>query len=400
MNPFSQTYVKLPITQQANALKWHPGHAIWMAPGMWTSAQSRNQLFNVDIPAIVAAGAPAPHIQIHVYWNDIEPTNPGVYNWDFIDSKIALINNSPSGNVLGASKCKFMINFLCRTYGGFSSSVPAYMQSAAGTAYAGSTGGTNESRNGEYKGADLVNAQGVVTGRQFQAKLHVQDVADRYRDAVIAIGQRYDSNPDFVGMTINETAMLGGVGTGMTPVDPRTSVSVTGDFFNKWSDAVIAARAAFPTTPMTWMANFPAAGILSIFDPADFNPTIQTRMLANGIGGHEQDFYPRSGIVGQTLNVSYDANDAMAGITPRFTNMSNMGSLHSSNGNKTNPTPPATVSQLAQEARARGVNIILWHVVATVSGESGDKWRQKILPLLLANNPSERPASTFPSYFA
>ncbi|MBY0474227.1 MAG: hypothetical protein K2Q13_04085 [Nitrosomonas sp.] len=395
MNPFSQSYVKLPTSIAAQPLKWHPGHGIWMAPGMWSSNQSRDQLFNIDIPAIVAAGAPAPHIQLEIQWNDLE-TAPGVYNWAVIDNKAAIAI---------AAGCKVIIKIICRTYGGFSPSVPAYMTSAAGTDYAGTTGedilngGTGESQNGEYKGANLTNAQGVITGKQFQAKLWVKSVADKYRDMLIAVGQRYDPDPNFVGIIINETSQLAGVGTGMTTVDPKTSVPLVDAFFRRWLNAIIEAKPYFSTTPLTWMTNFPAAGILSIFDQAEFNPTVQSEMLKYGIGGHEQDFYRRSGIVGQTLNTSYDAFDAMVGITPRVTNMSNGGSLFSSNGDKQNPTPPGTASQLAQEARARGVNIILWHVVATVSGTGGATWRDRILPLLLANRTSERPMDTFPSFY-
>lgn len=390
MNPFAQSYVKLPTSIAAQPLKWHPGHAIWMAPGMWSSTQSRNQLFNVDIPAIVAAGAPPPHIQIEVQWNDLQ-IGPGVYNWDVIDNKVAIAI---------AAGCKVMIKVICRTYGGFSPSVPAYMASAAGTDYSDAVGGTDESQNGEYRGAFTTNAStGAITAKQFQAKLWIDKVADEYRDMLIAVGLRYDPDPNIVGVIINETSQLAGVSTGMTPVDPKTDLTLVNNFFRKWLNAIIAAKPYFQTTPLTWMTNFPAAGILSIFDPAEFNPTVQSEMLKYGIGGHEQDFYRRSGIVGQTLNISFDAFDTMVGITPRFANMSNGGSLFSSNGDKQNPTPPATASQLAQEARARGVNIILWHVVATVSGTGGATWRDRILPLLLANRTSERPVDTFPSFY-
>lgn len=231
------------------------------------------------------------HIGANWEWNDAE-TALGVYHSDATSVPVLLQGMAAACVAGGSTNTKWFLKLFFRNYNltpGDASSpcVPAYMRSSAGTAYAGTTGGTGLSANGEYEGEH----KNAVSRN---AKMWVDDVADRFQAWLEYIGATYNDDPTFGGVIINETSQLPALPNattgmsipgepGVNPTDNSASTMVT--YFQNFFAACVAARESLNKCELIISPNTPS----EIWTASPLNPGELARNYK--IGVYIQDGY-------------------------------------------------------------------------------------------------------------
>jgi hypothetical protein len=234
------------------------------------------------------------HIAANWGWDDAE-TALGVYDASATSVPVLLQTMAAACIAGGAGtspNTKWFLKLFFRNYNltpsdPSSPCVPAYMRSSAGTAYAGTTGGTGLSANGEYEGEH----KNAVSRN---AKMWVPEVAARFQAWLEYIGTTYNDDPTFGGVIINETSQLPALPNsttgmsipgepGVNPTDNSASTMVT--YFQNFFGACVAARESLSKCELIISPNTPA----EIWTASPLNPGI----LASDhkIGVYIQDGY-------------------------------------------------------------------------------------------------------------
>lgn len=250
-------------------IRFNPNFVFNMAVSVRNSATQRNNII-ADIADINTAAGFKPDISANWVWAEAEE---GLNGWvwtipDLLQSMAATIG------------CNWYVKLFTRTYDA-THAVPDYMQSTAGTAYRGdalaspfNTGGTGTSSNGEYS-----------DGSAFSAKFWVPDVADRFAAWLTAIAGRYNDDPSFGGIIINETATLNGAGTGMTPVNPENNADILKEYFQQFFQACIDTRPLFSKCEFAISPNNP--NLVFTYSPISALDLFNDHKIAN----YYQDAY-------------------------------------------------------------------------------------------------------------
>jgi hypothetical protein len=200
-------------------VKWNPGH--YIATGKRDPATVKQILAEIkDVPQVKG-------LLLRYDWAQLE-TGKGVYDFSKIDRDVAAM--------AAAGKRLFvMVSTKVFTPGG--RAVPDYLRTA-------------EYEGGAYK--ILIGAREAIdsdTRYGENAALHNANVRDRLIALTNALGQRYNGNNAFEGVTFNETAI------GNTLV-PLTTAQLNGYFANL-AQVDTAAKRAFPNTVVMQFANYP-----------------------------------------------------------------------------------------------------------------------------------------------
>lgn len=247
----------------------------------------------IDIAADSVANGIAinAHIGANWEWNDAE-TALGVYHDDATSVPVLLQGMAAACLSGGSTNTKWFLKLFFRNYNltpsdPSSPCVPAYMRSSAGTAYAGTTGGTGLSANGEYEGEH----KGAVSRN---AKMWVPEVAARFQAWLDYIGTTYNDDPTFGGVIINETSQLPALpnsttdmsvpgSPGVVPTDNSASTMVT--YFQNFFGACVAARDSLSKCELIISPNTPS----EIWTASPLNPGELARNYK--IGAYIQDGY-------------------------------------------------------------------------------------------------------------
>jgi hypothetical protein len=285
-------------------IRFNPNFVLLGNETIGESATQRNNLRDavIDI-ATATSNAVRPDIGANFSWVDTEDTvafpGVGVYDWTNMDAMVAAAT---------AASCKCWFKLFHRNYGstgGLSSPiVPRYMQEGSTegglNSFAGTTGGTGNSANGEYEG--VLGAGGGTGNLTRAAKFWVPEVVARFQAWLIAIGERYNDNESFAGVIINETAVLPAETnaiTGMSiPTKPSTKKPTSDqdimyDYFQNFFAAVVAARSSFSKCELMISANSPVAPIdgssWTMYNMSPLNPSVL--YTNHQIGNLVQDAY-------------------------------------------------------------------------------------------------------------
>lgn len=344
--------------------KWYPGHYLFLANSVISDPTKFDAVLDTHIPAIVAGGGEQPGILWDVLFRDIE-ISFGVYDWTTIDNYAAECE---------ARGVRWGLKVFFRTYSA-GHAIPDYM--ITDTATYGGGYGTGNSAGGEYIGAS----------GEYNAKIWVTAVANRFTALLQAIAARYNTNPYFALCVVQETAMLAGSGTGGTPADPKTSATLVADYFANLISCMTTAVSSFTQTPLIQTANFPAGTVTG--NIWQMTPDLGQQLATAGVGLGIQDRYKRQVSGCAPLLESYDNIEEHATTVPIFCNFSNGGSLTKLCNDA---TPGDSVYALAVDAASDNLHFFSWHVASLTSSKF------TAIKNLLTNNAVEtRPNTTRPS---
>jgi hypothetical protein len=161
----------LAATMPAQAdVKWHPGHYLTLDANSPMSTHFKN----IDEIGGVAA---IKGVQLRLWWAQWE-TSKGVYNYALIDSYINKLKSMPTPK-------RLVVRIEDRRYGTSKTGIlPGYLLTES-----------------TYKGGLVATKYGYV------ARIWEQPMMDRLIAAGRAMGARYDKNPYFEGLALEETAI-------------------------------------------------------------------------------------------------------------------------------------------------------------------------------------------------
>jgi len=296
-----------PIPDPVTTVEHNPNYVLLMASSVVASSTQRT-IIKDDIIALhtSTSGAVRPDIAGNLSWDNCE-TSFGVYDFSVIDNMVTMCEQINVGIGLAAdaangAKCYpkiFIRNYSSNGDGSSQPSVPAYMQSSAGSAYNGATyPGAGVNSNGEYQG---FLGEGVGTGNLTrQAKIWVPLVAERFTAWMIALGEYCNDKPQVGGLIINETSVLSAAnkaasggnpavfyGTTLTsPGSPTADPAIIAQYFQNYWQAVIDARASWSKKAFFVSAGHP---VTTLYTDQPLNPGV---LLTNyAVGEYVQDGY-------------------------------------------------------------------------------------------------------------
>lgn len=204
-------------TAEAVPVKWHPGHYVTLVNPGKDSDYYMQQVYTElkSTPALRG-------VMIRYQWDEIEK-GKGVYDFRSIDRHLAEL----------AKRNKRLILFLeIKSFKPDEIRVPKYLQTA------------------EYDGGVFAyTASGSNKIKGYNIKLWNQKVHDRFAALIRALGNRYNSKPNFEGIGFQETA----IGEGLKPL---TSTQVSKYYSNLLSINQIT-RNSFPNTMSFQYTNYP-----------------------------------------------------------------------------------------------------------------------------------------------
>ena len=215
-----------PAPGSVTRIKWNPGH--YMA--------SNNNLHNGDAISSTELNNLSPYqnvigYRMFVYWQALQPTSPGVYDWTVIDNTLAALAAMSPQRHLVVAVLPGIMNFTPPLDGNaIKGAVPTYIlnNSAYGPSpIAGSFGWWG----------------GTGNGNTAVAALYRPAVMNEYIKLIQAMGARYDSNPLFEGVIFPETSWVIGASADNGATDYSDA-----SFSAQIATWLRAATAAFPST--------------------------------------------------------------------------------------------------------------------------------------------------------
>lgn len=314
MVTFSGVHNRFPMRRRVvtQSLRYNPNFAFLMASGIMADTPDgllqRNRVIK-DIKDIYTAtgGELLLDLATNISWDDSEDTiaAPGIGNYDW--ARFELLRGMADKintdlNILNpADGCQFWGKLFIRNYdsdnlGNSTPSVPRYMRSSASNrdyvglaADGGGYGGTGVNANGEYEGKLGAGSAAGATTRQ--AKIWVPAVANRFKEWLIAIGNKYNPIPNFAGIIINETSLLNAIpgASGMTPDPPTDDSTVVYTYFQRYFQAIIDARQSFDQCEVMISANSPIAPSGGMYAMTPLKPSVL--YTQHKIGQFMQDGY-------------------------------------------------------------------------------------------------------------
>jgi len=298
------------IIVPVDTIEFNPNFVFLLASGPIGSSTQR-ALIQTNIVDIhnATSGAVRPDIGCNISWDDSEDVDGGgmgAYVWTRFELlKQMATNINASLGLSPANGCKWWVKLFHRNYGSTQTgastpSVPVYMRLGSGTAYAGTTGGTGASENGEYEGT--LGAGSGAGNRTRAAKMWVPTVAARFQAWLEAIGNAYNNEPTFAGLIINETSPLQALNndiTGMSvpgklnTIRPTSDADIMYDYFQNFFGAVVAARPSLSKKELMISANNPVASIggspWTMYTMLPLNPSVL--YTQHKVGNLVQDAY-------------------------------------------------------------------------------------------------------------
>lgn len=316
------------------AFRFIPSYGFNLASSVISDSTQRSRVATdiIDIFNATSGGASPIHAHVAANWSwDEAETAFGVY---------ALGPGSPSGvperlkaiittaRAGGAVNSLWFLKLFYRNYnftvGGPSSPcVPAYMQGGSThgglNSFAGTTGGTANSANGEYEGEH----KNAVSRN---AKMWVPAVQARLQAWLDAISAQYNSDPTFGGVIINETSQLpAGANrtidllsgetavTGMSvpsqplSVRPTDHAPTLATYFQNFFQACVNAKTGFSQCELIISPNTPS----TIWTATPLNPG--NLASDHKIGVYIQDGYKASGLAPKgSVQLLYTNNQPIA----------------------------------------------------------------------------------------
>jgi hypothetical protein len=194
----------------SSAIKWNPGHYVISDNG----AGLLKRLAYLDE---IAEEPSIRGLQVRYYWNELEPRK-GEYDFLALD---ALLDRAESVNK------QIILEVWTRSFGGRLKPSPAYIQ-------------TEEYGGGDYS---VYN-----DGTRFATRVWNPAVMDRLIALYQALGERYDSHPNFEAIATAETALGGTV----TNLPGFSSTAATDQYLRLMQ----ASRAAWPRTIVRLSTNY------------------------------------------------------------------------------------------------------------------------------------------------
>lgn len=209
-------------TSDSTAVKWHPGHYYIIKGSKKNNTKYLSQVYD-ELDATPALNG----IMIRYFWMDLEDSK-GVYDFSSIDKRLA---------ELAARGKRLVIQVQTKSFNK-RQVVPTYMKTA-------------EYEGGEFYTSDYGSTK--IRGRNI--KLWNPQVRSRLIALFKAMGERYNSHPNFEGISMIETA-LG------QPVEPLSSTQIAGFYDNK---IVVhqQMRLFFPNTMTIQEVNYPRSILAS-----------------------------------------------------------------------------------------------------------------------------------------
>lgn len=175
----------------STAVKWHPGHYYIIKGSRKNNTEYLSQVYS-ELDATPALKG----MMIRYFWMDLEDSE-GVYDFSSIDKRLA---------ELTARGKRLVIQVQTKSFNG-RQVVPNYLKTA-------------EYEGGEFYTSDYDSTQ--IRGRNI--KLWKPQVRDRLIALFKAMGERYNSHPNFEGISMIETAMG-------NPKEPL-SIAQVAEFYN------------------------------------------------------------------------------------------------------------------------------------------------------------------------
>lgn len=267
-------------------IEFNPNFVVTMSSTVIDSPSQRAQVVTDIVDTHNSTGGQVrPDICANVSWDDLEDTVdfPGMGNYEFtrfvnlrgmcqsINTSLGLPANSPNGSKYYAKL--YLRNYSSGLNGVSLPSVPRYMRAGAtvgpnvdvykGTSYLGA--GVNA--NAEYQGT--LGAGFGAGNLTRQAKVWVPEVAERWKQLLIAVGTYISTDPLCAGYIINETSVLNAAdstanpyGTSVgSPGSPTANAAIITQYFQNYFQAIIDARPFAGTKEVFISAGHPVATI-------------------------------------------------------------------------------------------------------------------------------------------
>lgn len=209
-------------TSDSTAVKWHPGHYYILKGSRKNNTEYLSQVYS-ELDATPALKG----MMIRYFWMDLEDSE-GVYDFSSIDKRLA---------ELAARGKRLVIQVQTKSFNG-RQVVPNYLKTA-------------EYDGGEFYTSDYGST--VIRGRNI--KLWNPQVRDRLIALFKAMGERYNSHPNFEGISMIETA-LG------NPKEPL-SIAQVAEFYNNKIIVHQQMRLFFPNTMTIQEVNYPRSILAS-----------------------------------------------------------------------------------------------------------------------------------------
>lgn len=206
----------------STAVKWHPGHYYIIKGSRKNNTEYLSQVYS-ELDATPALKG----MMIRYFWMDLEDSE-GVYDFSSIDKRLA---------ELTARGKRLVIQVQTKSFNG-RQVVPNYLKTA-------------EYEGGEFYTSDYDSTQ--IRGRNI--KLWKPQVRDRLIALFKAMGERYNSHPNFEGISMIETAMG-------NPKEPL-SIAQVAEFYNNKIIVHQQMRLFFPNTMTIQEVNYPRSILAS-----------------------------------------------------------------------------------------------------------------------------------------
>ncbi len=207
-----------------NPIKWHPGHYT-MLVGDPNNPNLMNQVYTelAETPALRG-------VVIRFEWSELEKTQ-GVYNFKPIDARL---------KELTARNKQLVILLETKSFDK-AKLVPDYLLTA------------------KYEGGVFpIGAYGSNVVKGYNLKLWNNGVKERLAALITALGARYNANPNFEGIGLQETA-LG------DPIKPLTNTQIS-MFYKNLIGMDTHMRKQFPHSMVFQFTNYPRPLIKSVVD--------------------------------------------------------------------------------------------------------------------------------------
>jgi hypothetical protein len=309
----------------AQGVKWHPGHYAMLLAGE-TQATRQKRIDEIGRESGIKG------VLIRINWANIE-TSKGVYNYAEIDAYLKRLKAQPS-------KKYMVLRVMDRRFGsGNTGIVPKYLMTES-----------------TFKGGLVKTSQG------YAARLWEKPVMDRYITLLKAIGARYDGDPNFEGISTEETTL--------SLRSPFPSGYSDGALATQWTRLATNVRPAMPRTNLFITANWLGGTPL-------MEGLIQSLVAPRAAAGS-------SNIMPNKLNLGQKVWTGVYGADYRgrlaIANGVETSELGGYNGNYT----PKQINDFAYNTLR--VNHIFW-IYNTWSGSSAQRWSTGILPFLRTKPP-------------
>ena len=311
--------------QSNAAMKWHPGHYVWLDPGNSQSAHFKHIDEIASVPSVKG-------VEIQLYWYGLEPKK-GSYNFSVIDAYLAKLKSLKTPK-------RLIVRVMDRNFGGgLGGTVPDYL------------------RTSTYNGGIVPMGYGNV------ARIWEAPVNDRLIALFQALGARYNSNPLLEGFMTTETS----ISWGTKPIPKGYSIDTLTTQYLRF---IAAARKSMPNTGLFLGINF-------LGNDANMQKVIQSMVPADmALGG--VNTIPKK--ISQAQRVWTGRTGADYTTTLAIAQMVEDLELGSNHGTYT----PKQLYDFAYGTLK--TNYMFW-IRNTYNGGKAQQWSTGILPFLKTNPP-------------